>query len=68
MDQVEWEARVKSWMLEGGWEMDYDNETTLGFSFKEGDYHWMRDYNKKSRRFVQFDGNQRVNIVSKKDE
>jgi signal-transduction protein with cAMP-binding, CBS, and nucleotidyltransferase domain len=68
MNQDEWEKCIKEWMHNGGWECDRDDEKTLGFSFIEGDHHWIRDYCKKERRFVQFDGNQRVNLVVSKEK
>jgi len=49
-----------------GWTCDRDDEKTLGFSLIEGDKHWIRDYNKKTRRFAQFNANHVVNLrVSK---
>jgi hypothetical protein len=66
MDQVEWEKSIKEYMINRGWTCDCDNEKTLGFKFIEGNHEWIRDYNKRDRRFVQFDGNQRVNLVSTK--
>ncbi len=62
MDQAEWEKNITEYMTKGGWTKDRDNEKTLGFSFKEGDKHWMRDYDKKNRSFVSYNGNQTVNI------
>jgi hypothetical protein len=62
MTQEEWEESITTYMTNGGWTKDRDDETTLGFSFIEGQSHWMRDYDKKERRFVQFDGNVRVNL------
>ena len=64
MDQAEWESTITQYMTNGGWTCDRNDEKTLGFSFIEGDHHWIRDYDKKERRFVQFDGNQRVNLVT----
>ena len=68
MEQGLWEASIKRLMLEGGWTMDRDNETTLGFTFREdnGD-EWIRDYDKKSRTFVHFNGSQKINLVQSKD-
>ncbi len=63
----EWEEVMIVWMKSRGWENDQNNETTLGFSFKEGDHHWIRDYEKSTRRFIQYDGNQKITLmVSKK--
>jgi hypothetical protein len=67
MHQGEWENRVKEHMSNAGWTCDRDDEKTLGFFFIEGDHHWIRDYDKKERRFVQFDGNQRVNLIMRKE-
>lgn len=63
MEQLEWEELIKKWMIDSGWQCDRDDETTIGFSFIEGERHWIRDYDKKKRRFVQFDGNQRVKLI-----
>lgn len=67
MNQIEWEDSVKEYMKTIGWECDTDNEKTLGFNCFDGPFHWMRDYNKKSRRFVQFNGNQIVSFASTKE-
>ena len=64
MEQIEWEKSVKQYMENAAWTCDRDDETTLGFFFVEGKQHWIRDYDKLNRGFVQFDGNQRVNLVS----
>lgn len=64
----DWEKAVSEHMTKGGWIKDRDDVKTLGFSFIEGDKHWMRDYDKKTRRFVQFNGNQKVNLICKKQE
>ncbi len=66
MDQAEWEKSIKEYMVNGGWTCDRDDEKTLGFKFTQGESEWIRDYDKKERRFVQFDGNQRVNLISAK--
>ena len=55
-----WEKTITEYMQNGGWTKDRDDETTLGFSYFEGDAHWIRDYDKKRKRFVQYDGNQKV--------
>ncbi len=62
MDQDQWEKEIKEYMTREGWTCDRDDQKTLGFSFVEGNSHWIRDYDKIERRFVQFDGNQRVNL------
>ncbi len=62
----EWTAAMKSRMYKAGWSCDRDDDEKLWFSLVEGDKHWMKDYNKKTRSFVQFDGNQVVTLkVSK---
>ncbi len=66
MTQDEWESFITEWMTRGGWVCDRNDETTLGFSYKQGDSHWIRDYDKKNRSFVHYDGNVRVNLVTKK--
>lgn len=63
MEQKEWEEKIIEMMVEKGkWVLDENSETHLRFSFKEGIHHWMKDYNKKDRSFVQFDGNIKINI------
>jgi hypothetical protein len=47
-------------MTGAGWKCDRNDESILGFKFPDGEKDWIRDYDKKSRRFVQFDGNRRV--------
>lgn len=66
MQQDEWERLITEDMEKCGWKKDRDDETTLGFCFPEGDCNWIRDYDKKTRRFVQFNGNQMVRLVTKK--
>lgn len=69
MNQQEWEDGIKKMMHKDGWRCDRDDETRLGFSYIEGEFHWIRDYCKKMRRFVQYNGNQKVNLkVTKKDD
>lgn len=62
--QDEWMKAVTESMILSGWLLDRDDETTLGFSYKTRDGgHWVRDYDKKTRSFVQFDANHRVSLV-----
>lgn len=66
MLQEVWETYIVNFMENAGWKFNRNDETTLGFSFIEGEHHWIKDYDKKTKTFVQFDGNQKVNIrVSK---
>jgi hypothetical protein len=65
MIELDWEKGIKDYMFFSGWTLDRDDETTLGFSQIDGEEHWIRDYNKKTRRFVQFNGNQEINIRMK---
>lgn len=60
--QEAWELQTKSLMIYAGWVCDRDDETTLGFSNHQGEHQWIKDYDKKSRTFVQYDGNQKVNL------
>jgi 2-hydroxy-3-keto-5-methylthiopentenyl-1-phosphate phosphatase len=64
MEQSEWEINLIEILGAEGWACDRDDETTLGF--KKGS--WIRDYNKETRRFVQFNGDQVVNIRCTKGE
>ena len=66
MEYEDWKQKIIEYMTKGGWNLDRDNETTLGFQFPEGDALWIRDYDKKTRRFVQFNGNQKINLLVKK--
>ena len=63
-----WEKNVKDWMTNCGWICDRDDEENLGFSKHEDEYHWIRDYNKKTRAFIQYNGNQKINLVSTKEK
>lgn len=63
-----WREEVVSFMTQCGWKLDVDSEDTLGFSLKDGDHLWIRDYCKKMRRFCQYDGNQKINLVCTKDK
>jgi len=67
MTDEEWQKAMIEYMTNGGWTCDRNDEKTLGFSFIEGESHWIRDYDKKERRFVQYDGNRRVNLVRSKE-
>lgn len=66
LTQESWERAIKLMMEQGGWTLDRDDETHLGFHFIEGDAKWIKDYDKKTRSFVQFNGNQVVNLVQTK--
>jgi hypothetical protein len=63
LEQSLWEKAITRMMIDGGWVKDRDDAIALGFHFEEGNHNWIRDYDKKSRRFVQFDGNQEITIV-----
>lgn len=63
MNQDEWEKYITDYMTKGGWTKDRDDETTIGFHFIENEFKWIRDYDKKTKKFVQFNGNQVVNLV-----
>jgi len=62
-DQIAWEESVKKFMSEEGWICDQDDEKTLGFYRLDPPAKWIRDYNKKTHRFAQFNGNQVVNLM-----
>ncbi len=63
MNQDEWEEKIIKYMTESGWVLQEDKQDSLNFGFVEGEKHWMRDYDKKTHRFIQFDGNQKINLV-----
>jgi len=58
MEQKEWEKTVIENQTKLGWTMDRNDKTHLGF--KKGTL--IKDFNKKDRRFVCFDGAQTVNL------
>ena len=63
--QEQWEEHTKKCMKQGGWTLDRDDEKTLGFTCKDkntGDT-WIRDYDKKSRNFVHFNGDHMLNLI-----
>ena len=63
MNDKDWEEAIISMMVKAGWTKDIDDEITLGFYFIDSnDQRWIRDYNKKNRRFVHFNGSLKVNI------
>ena len=66
--QSQWEYDTIHKMTCLGWTYDNDNETTLGFSIHQGEFHWIRDYDKKTRSFIQFNGNQVVSLKCTKEE
>lgn len=60
-----WEEKVIEYMTAHGWTCDVNDENRLGFVFKEDEEHeWTRDYDKKTRTFVQFNGKQKVTLIS----
>lgn len=59
----EWEKDLIDSMQSGGWKCDVNTEEKLGFVFDEDEQHeWIREYNKKTRNFIQFNGRQIINI------
>lgn len=62
--QEEWEKTMIAWMTSRGWVNDRNDETTLGFSLRNKDEWWIRDYDKRSRTFIHYNGNQKINLVS----
>jgi len=59
----------KKKMEASGWVCDRDEDDIIGFSKYEDEKHeWIRDYNKKTRSFVQFNGRQMINLVQKTPE
>jgi len=66
--QKDWESDLKEMMEATGWQCDRDDETHIGFSYHQGEFHWIRDYCKKRRRFVQYNGNQVVSLISTKTQ
>ena len=64
MKQFEWEDKIIKYMTESGWQLSRNDDKAIGFSFVEGEKHWIRDYDKKSHRFVHYDGNHTINLVN----
>lgn len=62
INQDEWEEKIIKFMNECGWKLEKNTETLLGFGFIQDEKHWMRDYDKKTRKFAQYNGNEVVNI------
>ncbi len=62
MEYEDWKKYIIEYMTNKGWTNDRDDDSTLGFSFPEGEKLWIRDYDKTTRRFIQFDGNLRIKI------
>jgi len=60
--QEDWENKIKNIMVADGWTFDRDDHTHIGFNYIQGKFHWIRDYCKKTRGFVQYNGNQKINI------
>lgn len=58
----EWEEKIIKYMCENGWKLEQNTETLLGFGDIQGEFHWMRDYDKTTRKFVQYNGNKVVHI------
>lgn len=67
MSDEMWTKYMIEYMESGGWKNDRNDDKTLGFSSIEGAHHWIRDYDKKDRRFVQYDGNLRLNLKVTKE-
>ncbi len=63
---TEWES-LKTQMESCGWTCDIDTDEKLGFIMKvDDDHEWIRDYDKKTNRFVQFNGKQKINLMVSK--
>lgn len=60
----DWEKALIEHMTSHGWLNDRNDENYVGFTWPEvtETEQWMRDYNKKTRSFVNYNGKQKVNI------
>lgn len=57
-------SRLISEMESQGWKCDVNTDDKLGFVFFEDENReWVRDYDKKTGRFVQFNAKQKINLV-----
>jgi hypothetical protein len=50
---MSWEEEVMEHMIRNGWRLDYNTEEKFGFSINFQGTNFCRDYNKKTRRFVE---------------
>jgi hypothetical protein len=52
-----------------GWKCDINTDEKLRFVFPGKEKkQWIRDYDKKTGRYIQFNGNQKVNLIFNKQE
>lgn len=68
IDERAWQDSIKKYMLSKDWILDRDDESTLGFYFDEPPAKWIRDYDKKTHRFVQFNANKKLNLIREKND
>ncbi len=67
LEQSLWEKSIIKLLTENGWTKDRDDANTLGFTQKDKEGNeWIRDYDKKKRSFIQFNGSQQINIIQEK--
>lgn len=60
--QIDWENHIKKIMVKSGWICDIDNDEKLGFCFEKDGAKQIRDYDKKSHTFVQFDPDHKITL------
>ena len=64
MNLQTWENAIIAYMTNKGWKCDVNDEKRLGFVFYENkEKEWIRDYDKTTRRFIQFNGRAKINLV-----
>lgn len=62
MNEIEEKAIIET-MVRDGWTCNVNTSERLGFIlYQDEEHEWIRDYNKKTRRFVQFNGREKITI------
>lgn len=64
---MNWEEELIEYMTSKGWKCDVNDENHLGFVFYEDEEHeWIRDYDKKTRQFIQMNGKHKMSLLKAK--
>lgn len=63
-----WEVGLIKYMAEKGWKLNRNDADKISFVFYQNEqYEWFREYDKKTKHFVQFNGKQEINLRCKND-
>ena len=66
---MNWEEETIKIMTCWGWTLDVNDDKRLGFTkYVDEDHEWIRDYDKSTRRFVQMNGRQKINLRVTREE